>query len=194
MTIDLESKIYIQLQPTQKSTAVLLSYQKSLNNPTSRSVIVPPHALHLTVIHIGKVSRIIESVRVASDMDDEKIIRNIQTLVTQLQAITKLHEDKPFTLPPTHFSHLGRANNALVIEYEATPQLKQLHETSLGILKNFIASCGVTDVEAFMENDKNFKYALVLRPHITIAKGHTGSLPTDALFPLQAKIMDVLQK
>jgi hypothetical protein len=52
----------------------------------------------------------------------------------------------------------------------------------------------VKNVEAFMKNDANFQHALELRPHITLAKAHTGELPNTPLHLLKAKIMNVIQE
>jgi len=192
--IGLESKIYVQLQPTQKSTAALISYQKSLNNSSDRSILVAPPALHMTIIHIGKVSKTVESLRVVTDVKDDIIIRNIEKLVVGLEKAIKPFKHHQYILNPTEFNHLGRTNNTLVIEYAVTPELKKLHQECLAVLKNFFKTCGIENVETFMKNDANFQYALQLRPHITLAKAHTEELPNILLHTLEAKVMDVLQK
>jgi 2'-5' RNA ligase len=194
MMIGLISKMYVQLEPTDESKATLLSYQKYLyNDPTHSSILVAPPALHMTIIHIGKVSKTIESLRVATDIKNADIIKNLEKLVVDLEKALKPHKQHQYTLRPTGFNHLGRANNTLVIEYAVTPELKQLHQECLTILKNFFISCGVKNVEAFMEEDANFQYALELRPHITLAKAHTGEIPNILLHTLEAGVMNVLQ-
>jgi hypothetical protein len=193
--IGLESKIYVQLQPTEESTAWLLSYQKLMNaEPSSRSVLVASPALHMTIIHIGKVSKTIESLLAATDINDGDVIRNLEKLVVNLEYTLKPFKQYQYTLIPKGFTHLGRGNNTLVIEYTVTPELKQLHQECLDILKNFFKTCGVKNVEAFMKNDANFQHALELRPHITLAKAHTGELPNTPLHLLKAKIMNVIQE
>jgi hypothetical protein len=190
-----ESRIYVQLQPTEESTARLLMYQKLPNSdPTSRSVLVASPALHMTIIHIGKVSKTIESLQAATDIDDGEVISNFNKLIVDLDNALKPFNQYHYTLTPKGFTHLGRGNNTLVIEYAVTPQLKQLHQECLDILKNFFRTCGAKNVEAFMKHDANFQHALELRPHITLAKAHTGELPNIALHTLEAKVMDVLQE
>ena len=83
--------------------------------------------------------------------------------------------------------------NTLVIRYRLTPEIKKLHQICLNILIQFFKICGIDNVETFMNLDPNFKNALTIKPHLTVAKAYSGELPSLDVENINASLMKILQ-
>jgi len=178
----MSNRLYAQLRPDGYSLARLRYIQTML---PLRGRKVSLERIHLTLIHFGIIEEIIESV----PADGMVAMRAVQRYIAATKKILATFQVQEFTLQPIGFDLFGDYKRTLVIVYEPTPILIKLHELLLATLRTFFVECDIEDVEGYMRGDNNFKHALTINPHITIAKGYDGKLPVARLDPVVMTIM-----
>ncbi len=184
-------KLYVQLRPDSDGIALVRSVQQSLHTQ-SRIIIVKQSAIHLTILHIGAVDRMLDSMAGFTTMNRREILLRVDKLIKDLEAATADIGDIPFKLEPIAYERFGTHGTAYAITFQPTAELNTLHDKCLLVLKKFFASCNITDTEAFMTADDNFKHALSLRPHVTVAKGTDIADPIVKLQPVSFKLMAIV--
>lgn len=185
-------KLYVQLRPDDDGIKQLQLVQASLQPPVGKSIgLVKASTMHLTVLHIGAVDRLLDSMADFTDLSRNKVVTYIDELATDLESVVNDTEGAAYTLQPTGYQRFGASGSTYVISLQSTPELDNLYDKSLAVLKEFFVTCGIADVEAFMSADSNLKYALSLRPHVTVAKGYVGQDSTTELKPITFSIMPV---
>ena len=183
---DANLRLYAQMQPDGPSLAHLLSLQESLPAGTR---LVPRRQLHLTLIHFGKVLDVHRAVSRQSGIS----LPDYEELLTGYIARTEaMLPAVPFRLEPAGFAGFGGRGSTLVVEYLATPELDALHRKLYGELVDFLEAAGIADTAAFMAHDSNFMFASALRPHISLARGYTGALPSLPLESVTLQPMPVV--
>jgi hypothetical protein len=170
MTTD--TKLFVQLQPDEYALEYFKLLQESLSlQPTSRPV--KTAALHMTVLHIGLVERLLEPLPISTT----KGLQLCRLMLDELQAVVRSSRLHRVQLVPVSGELLGVSGGSLVVLLEPTAELLALHRHSLTVLQRFIQACGVTDVEQYMLADYNLRYALTLKPHVTIVKNYHSTPP-----------------
>jgi hypothetical protein len=184
-------KLYVQLRPDEEGMLLLRSAQQALYQER-RCDLVKIAAIHMTVLHIGAVGCLIDSMKCATSMDCAEISRRIHPLIEELEKGIAIAGDASYTLMSSGYDHFGTHGFTYVVTFKPTLKLQDLYERSLAALKTFFASCDIVDVDDFMANDANLKYALTLRPHVTIAKGCKGDGASGTLQQMTFTCMPVL--
>ena len=168
--LTLSNKLYIQLEPSATDMHRLLTIQNQLL-PTKATRFVSPGALHLTIIHIGVLTKLVQSIQTKSVRSTSAIMGHIENFAHNAEALIKSYtDDVPFSLIPKEFDVFGRNNSSLVLTFYDSDALSLLHEKSLTLLKNLLTACDITSIDSFMRADPNLRYALDIKPHITLAK------------------------
>ena len=175
-------RLYAQLQPDKIGLEHLKDIQKSVYE---RGRLVPTEQLHLTLIHFGIVDEIIKSL----PMTPDNVSVEVNTYITRSKQILETFPVKCFKLRPLGLDKFGENKRTLVIKYETTDELVEVHKLLLDALKDFFVDCGVVEVEKFMKSDINFKHALTISPHVTICKGFDGELPRVELKTIELETM-----
>ena len=167
------TKLYVQLSPDDTGVLLLQSIQDHLDKATTRRL-VPSRSMHLTVLHIGLVSRLLDSLRPYSDTPDDTILVALDNLVeTWTYTIRELHFDA-VDLTILSSDLFGVTNATLVLRLSGHPSLSELHTRCLQDFIYFLERLGINDPVACMAADDNLKHGLSLVPHISIAKGYSG--------------------
>lgn len=149
----------------------------------------PERALHMTLIHFGKVRDVFTVITNLTSIPFEDYVRQLEWYI---QETIKILPAQSFELTPLQLSGFGLQGRTLVAEYEAPPALHDVHDELYTVLKKFLAVCGISDVEAFMKNDRNFMHAQNLKAHITLYKGFGGSIPDLTLLPITVEAMKLV--
>ena len=187
---DANLRLYAQMQPDAASLAHLLSLQEALAAGAPRGARpVPRRQLHLTLIHFGKVLDVYRIIHGAGGIVLPDYERLLSGYIDRTEALLPAAS---FRLEPVGLAGFGAHGRVLAAEYRPTPELTALHTQLLGELTAFLADCGVADTSAFMASDPNFRFATVLRPHITLARGFAGSPPELPLQPVTLSPMPVV--
>ncbi|RYZ89527.1 MAG: hypothetical protein EOP06_09215 [Proteobacteria bacterium] len=169
-----ESKLYVQLQPDQAAMQQLQSLQTQLDPAASA---VSMDQLHMTIIHFGKIQKLIDSVSCRLKISEADLLECTNHLVQAWSMRLEAIEDASIAMKSTAHSLFGVNHTTYVVEFEAPELAIQLHSECLLDLKAYFRTIGIADPTTFMQQDFNFQHALTLRPHVTIAKHYTGSTP-----------------
>lgn len=162
-----EQRLYVQLQPDSASLEQILTVQSHFG---SLGRIVKEEKIHLTIIHFGIVSEILENLPATTQVKRTAF----SEYVARTQSIISTSPES-YELQPKAIELYGEHSTTLAIRYEEAPQLVDIHENCLHALQEFLSSSGVVKVEEWMSNDRNFMYAQTLNPHVTIVKNFSGT-------------------
>ncbi|RYZ76530.1 MAG: hypothetical protein EOP06_31215 [Proteobacteria bacterium] len=173
-TLTNESKLYVQLQPGQETIQWLQRLQSQLDPEASA---VSTNQLHMTVIHFGKIQKLIDSISSRLKISEADLLECTNHLVQAWSARLESIEDTPIIMKSTTHSLFGANHTTYVVEFDAAELAIQLHSECLFDLEAYFRTIGITDPTMFMQQDFNFQHALELRPHVTIAKHYSGSVP-----------------
>lgn len=170
-----KTRIYIQLKPDVDTLRAL----NKIASAITEGRIVSDDELHMTVIHIGELSRLIAAL---PDIDVQSIIFAAELYVEELKRILTGYNTMDFVLSPSSIEQFG---NTVAVAYEPSQKLKELHQEALQAFMDLLLRVGVEAPRTFMENDYNLRNALHVRPHVALVKGaslknerlieHTGS-------------------
>lgn len=172
-------RLYAQLRPDAESLEHLRELQQDLAarpevNDGGAPRWIPERQVHLTLIHFGKVRDVYAVISAAADISREEYEELLAGYVAETEAAMP---QQPVLLEPAVLSRFGRHGRTLVLEYFPSAALLHSHTLAYAALETFLNACGITDVPAFTAEDPNFMFSSRLRPHITLARGFTGTLP-----------------
>lgn len=162
-----DQRVYLQYKPNTESLTHLTSWQKSAikENPQARPV--RSDRLHLTVIHVGIIQDVYRELSAhLPNLDWTTYIGALHDFITQSQALLPEH----IYVRPEGFAMFGHNSSVLAIAVTPDTGLEQAHAHSLERLKQFFIDCGMEFPVPFMQGSPNFRYALTLRPHISLLK------------------------
>lgn len=179
-------RLYAQMRPDDKGLEHLELLQRSLPAGTR---LLPRRQLHLTLIHFGKVMDVFRVVSAAGSISLEDYHGLLAGYIRSTEALLP---EREFVVQPLGMAGFGNSGRTLVIEYAPAADLARLHARLFRVLRNFLASCGIADVDGFMAADPNFMFASSLRPHITLARGYTGLQPDLRLEPVTLRPLPVV--
>ena len=185
-----DHRIYLQYKPTTDSLAYLLEWQKSAikENPQARPV--QSDRLHLTVIHVGIIQDVYRELSAhLPQLDWITYTSALHEFITQSQSLLP----KQVSVEPKGFAMFGHNSSVLAIALTPDTQLEQAHARSLEQLKLFFKTCGMEFPVPFMQGSPNFRYALTLRPHISLLKAarHRPPALQDVPNTLQLEAMPI---
>lgn len=183
-------RIYAQLQPDRASLAHLLGVQAGLP-PQTGGRPVTAQAMHMTLIHFGKVQDVYDVIRPICNISYERYAALLQDYIAATEDALPV---TPFTVVPKGPALFGEHGGTFVIEYEAPSEMGKVHAQLVQVLQRFLSECGIADVPGFMAQDRNFMHALTLRPHITLYKGYQGKLPAVVLQPVLLRPMPTVYR
>jgi hypothetical protein len=183
------TKLYVQLQPDDAGIEHLLSVQKTLGGDARP---VRKGSLHLTILHIGLVSKLTDSLRPYTTVPDADILRALDSLVDRLSGSITTLGFSGCSLRPIGYDFFGASGSTYVVRYENPAALCSLHAACLGHLREFITEAGVSDVQAYMEQDTNLHYALTLKPHVALARSYHGTGSAAQLQPMTFRQMPIV--
>ncbi|MCC9204434.1 2'-5' RNA ligase family protein [Arthrobacter sp. zg-Y769] len=183
---DANLRLYAQMQPDAPSLAHLLSLQQALP-PGTR--LVPRRQLHGTLIHFGKVLDVYRVISTETGISLPAYERLLAGYIARTEALLPA---ATFRLEPVGFAGFGARGSTLVVEYLPSAELTALHGELHAALVDFLAACGVSGTEAFMAADPNLMFASTLRPHISLARGFAGALPSLPLESVTLQPMPVV--
>lgn len=183
---DANLRLYAQMQPDGPSLAHLLSLQEPLPAGTRP---VPRRQLHLTLIHFGKVLDVYRVINAQTGLSRSAYEGLLAGYIARTEALLPAVS---FHLEPVGFAGFGTRGSTLAVEYLPTPELALLHRELYGELVGFLGAAGIRDTDAFMAGDPNFRHAGTLRPHISLARGFAGALPSLPLESVTLQPMPVV--
>jgi 2'-5' RNA ligase len=169
-----KTRLYVQLRPDIHALRHLQTIRDKIHDGRP----VSDDQLHMTVIHIGELSRLIAAL---PDIDSGNILRAAEVFARSVEKTATHYQQVSFTLNPTGVESFGQT---IAITYNASDGLTALHAKALQMLIDMLKGLGVDDPRAFMENDPNLRFALTLRPHVALAK--SASPPKDLTFDHEA--------
>lgn len=164
-----KTRLYVQLRPDVETLGLLQNTRTTLADGRP----VPDNELHMTVIHIGELSRLIA---ILPEIDPEKILRAAELFVDELKIIATPYSSMHFKLRASGIEAFGKT---IAVTYEPSQELKELHHQALVALENMLRSIGIDKPRTFMENNTNLRYAVTLRPHVALVKN--TSSPTEPI-------------
>jgi 2'-5' RNA ligase len=164
-----ETKLYVQLAPDHAGRRQLQELQQALT-ADDRARLIPAAKFHLTVLHIGKLQRLIDSIQQSVDISALEILRRAKTFADELRALVAQVAGNDFHLHYHGTQQFGEHRDVLVCQFYPTPELCQLHHLSLDLLHNFLIEIGIQDTKYFIEQDFSLRNSLNLNPHVTLAK------------------------
>ena len=183
-------RVYSQLRPDENGIARLRAAQAELS-ATSTGRTMPVDELHMTVIHFGKADRIFESLSACTSVQRDSFDASLRYMVDAWGALM----NEAFQLEHTGYDRFGKNGKTIVATFKPIPELQQLHDSQLSLLKTFLRVCSVNDVDSYISNDPNFVNALTLRPHVTLKKGHESrDLPIVELGTILFRPMQIVYK
>lgn len=158
------------------------------SNPEAR--LVPAQQIHLTIIHFGIIREVFPQLQaVVPDLDYKRYKQAVATFVDTVE------QAMPPQLKATmdRWDLYGFAQHTLVVTLLPNVELEQTHAASLAALRQFFASCGLSEPDSFMASNQNFQFALTLKPHITLLK-KAPTVPVEILEPkkLHLQAMPIL--
>ncbi|HEX8390059.1 MAG TPA: 2'-5' RNA ligase family protein [Candidatus Saccharimonadales bacterium] len=179
-------RLYAQLRPDDNGLQHLIALQALIDN----GKLVAPDALHLTLIHYGKVSEMYDDISAVSGIDRTSYMAALGRFV---QTIEQILPQQPLLLQPSGFDKFGPGGMSLVIRYDATSKLRMIHACLYDELSRLLRTIGITDVDTFVQDNSNLQFTRVFRPHVTIALGYeTTPLPTTTLKSVYFKAMPIV--
>lgn len=178
-------RVYSQLAPNESSVNKLINLQNKLQLKKGQKR-MRASEFHLTIIHFGKSWDVFKTVNAKTGVAREVFDAHLETFITRCEASIPSDD---VLLTHTSYAKFGLRGQTLVAKFRCTDELRKVHAHQLMHLQDFFMCCGINDVDIFMANDPNFKYALSLEPHITIQKGYQGGLPTDSLDDITCHFM-----
>lgn len=183
------TKLYVQLEPDQAGKILLQSIQTSLHDAHR---LVPTNSLHLTVIHIGLVSKLLESIKPHTHMSDSKILQSLDVLVSKLYEAIAAINFKTCTLQPDGYDFFGAQRTTYVVRFKKTLLLENFYTACLKELEYFLSEIGISNPKTFMADDTNLKYAISLEPHVAVAQSYHGEGSNHALRPIEFSLMPLI--
>ncbi len=176
-----ETRIYVELVPTVSSRRVLSDLCDAIA-PHIKARPVDPSKWHVTILHFG----IAEHVYYDLQREIPHLSRStFETALTAYIERAKASLPGPTKLLPTELELFGVKDNVLVLRLEPNDIVIKAYHQALTDLQIFLTDCGITDTEAFMNSSINFKWALELKPHITLYRGAIRYQPVDIPLPTE---------
>jgi 2'-5' RNA ligase len=170
--LTLQNKLYIQLAPdTQAITAI----QNDVEGFSGRSI--ESEQLHLTVLHIGKLERLYDSVYKETDISKTAFLEEADALASELEILKAKYDENHIELNATEFDVFGANRSVLVLRFETTDTLNALHASGLDSVRKFLQKCGIRDMDDFIEKNDSLKHSLSYKPHIALKKAFEGKVP-----------------
>lgn len=160
-------RMYLQYGIDSVGDKLLHAWQQQVldSNPTARPV--PQHQFHLTLLHIGILSEVYREMQAWQPQLTWAVF---EREISVFLRATKQILPQTSHVEPINISYMGERAQTAVVSVKAPAELIDAHAKSLHLLQDFFKACGLFHVRAFMHGSPNFKYALVFRPHITLAR------------------------
>ena len=162
-----QHRLYFQYRPTPTSQEQLLQWQAlaSTANPQARSV--APERLHVTILHFGILADVYR------ELTEQQPPLSWDTYI---QAAEQLFNEGQRHLPATlsvaaeQFALFGPQSGVLGVLCSQPPELVAAHRAVRTCLEAFLQSCGIAHPRGFMQGSPNFRFAVELRPHISLLR------------------------
>jgi len=160
----LDARLYVELIPDKAACDKLSELCKKLSLHLNGRA-VDPAKWHVTVIHFGVAEHVYYDI-----LRDQPILSRSTFLEAFAQYIdrAKQHLPSPTALQPLELELLGLNENVLALTFEPNEVVTAAHDAALKDVTFFLSQCGIPDPEAFMKGSINFRWALELKPHITL--------------------------
>ncbi|MFZ1250548.1 MAG: hypothetical protein WAR37_03845 [Candidatus Microsaccharimonas sp.] len=155
-----KTRLYVQLRPDTGTLTHLQAMRSEINDGRP----VPDSELHMTVIHIGELSRLIAAL---PEINSEEILQAAERCADELEQIAASFGNVNFALRPIGLETFGKT---IAVGYEPSKELNELHRQALLVCMNMLKSVGISDPRIFMQNDPNLRNALTLHPHVALSK------------------------
>lgn len=169
----LDERLYIELIPSSESCKIIQKFANNLSDfVTGRTV--DSSNWHVTLLHFGVPEHVYYDIQrdlpnVSKSTFREALERYI--------VVARDHLPEPTALQPTKVDLFGVRQNVAVLNFEPNDLLRSSHNQALKDVKLFLNECGLTDPETFMKGSINFKWALELKPHITLFRSVKKLIP-----------------
>ncbi len=162
-----DDRLYVELIPDDKACEYLRDLVDYIK-PYIKGRPVDPTKWHLTILHFGIADHVF--------YDLQRVLPNISRTVYAEALDGYIERAKkslppPTKLPTSTLELFGIKENVLVLNLEPSETIENVHTNALANLTMFLNDCGVVDPQEFIQNSINFKWALELRPHITLFRG-----------------------
>jgi len=173
----MDSRLYIELIPDKAARERLHALTREIK-PLLKGRPVDPEKWHVTILHFGVAEHAFHDIRrVLPNLTNRVFEENLQQYIASATASLPA----PTSLQPTKLGIFGINQSALALEFETNDHLIAAHDQALRDLKTFLTGCGVIETEEFMRSSINFKWALELKPHLTLFRGITGTPDTSSI-------------
>lgn len=179
----LQTRLYVQLRPNVRTVQDLYHLRSDILGRR-----VAQTELHMTVIHIGELSRLATSLEKFS-INNDTLIDAAEKLVDRLIGIRDRYKDETFDLEAIALEPYGKT---AAVSYQASERLRALHAECLDALMDMLRRLGVNDPMAWMQADNNLRFALTLHPHIAIVKGANEFTPAHVRQNASLTLMDIV--
>lgn len=185
-----KERIYVQYQPDEEGLAQLLEWRELASRANTQGRPVQQDRLHVTVIHFGIIADVFrELTQQNSALDRGDFLKAAEQFIVASDTAMP----KQVTVQPTGLEFFGFRSSVLALTATPDKKLTEAHRVSLANLKVFLKDCGIEYPVPFMQGSPNFRYALDLRPHISLIKA-ARHMPTDfpsSLPPLKLTLMPI---
>ena len=173
----MDSRLYIELVPDDSALERLHALTSEIK-PLLKGRPVDSSKWHVTILHFGVAEHAFHDIRrVLPNLTNRVFEENLTTYIESAQGSLPA----PTSLIPTKLGIFGINQSALALEFEPNDEIISAHDQALHDLTNFLKGCGVIEAEEFMRSSINFKWALELKPHLTLFRGLTGTPDTSSI-------------
>lgn len=182
MVMDLpQTRLYVELIPSDESRRELEQITRSLK-PYVKGRAIDPAKWHVTILHFGVAEHVYYDLQ--RELPNISRTRFNEALAAYIGR-AKNSLPGPTNLKTEGVELFGINENVLVLRLEANAIVTVAYEQALADLTVFLTDCGVSNVEEFMQSSINFRWALQLKPHITLYRGVVDYTPHGIKLPAE---------
>lgn len=174
-----QKRLYIELVPSDEARQEINRIIRGLR-PFVKGRAIDPQKWHVTILHFGVAEHVYYDLQ--RDLPNISRVRFDQALAAYINR-AKISLPPPTTLQTTSIDLFGINENVLVLLLKANGIVNDAYEKALADLTVFLTNCGIENVEDFMKSSINFRWALELKPHITLYRGVVDYLPHNITLP-----------
>lgn len=180
------TRIYVQLLP-DKATTDYLTHLRDQLAPFVQGRAVDQDRWHVTILHFGIAEHVFHDIRRDYPaLSKPAFNAALSSYIEQ----SKKNLPESMALTTESFELFGINENVLVLKLTPSDEIIAAHDQALTSLVTFLDNCGVKDTENFMKGSINFRWALDVKPHITLYRAVRNSqLSKVALEPVELSFL-----
>lgn len=177
----------MQYMPNAEALEYLLQLQQSAMEHSEKSRPVRPQQMHLTILHFGYVTETFTQINsVNLGLTRQQFILATKELVWRAAAVMP----ETITVQGHSLDLYGTHTNVLALSCHAGVDAYTTHSTVIAATKDFLKSCGISDIAQLPHRQRALQLTPVFNPHISLIKGY-GAMDKTSLPHVHARTLQL---